>query len=503
MMRFREDSKGQVGTPVKLFPALGSTLLALLSLALFVGVMGQGASPPVYAALPSRAEGAPLSADQPYTNCRFGVGQVYSPVTAYPDFPELNLGWYLDWTSKSHPARPNGIEYVQMLRVNGTSYTPSGSVLATIIAENPGAMWLVGNEPDSPVQDNVVPEEYAQAYHDAYYFIKAHDPTAHVVVGNVVQPTPLRMEYLDRALSAYQAHYDEPLPADGWGVHSFILREASCEHYPNSCWGALIPPGMDAPHGELYELEEIDDLDIFETRILDFRRWMTRHGYRDTPLYVTEYGLLVPHDYEGWGPERTKVFMYGTFDFMRDASHPDYGYPKDENRLVQRWLWWSLDDYHLGGPLFDMDTGEMLPSGVDFSAYTSALSPTVDLYAASVGQASPPPLHAGGAMTVTLRAYVSNVGNQPLASPVVVRFLDAADNVIGEETIAPGLAGCAAWVTAEVEYADLGPGVHPVRVVVDPEGLVAEADEGNNEVTGWVLVPTDAVWLPLVTKLVE
>lgn len=44
------------------------------------------------------------------------------------------------------------------------------------------------------------PHIYAAAYHALYYLIKQADPTARVIAGTIVQPTPLRLRYLDMVL---------------------------------------------------------------------------------------------------------------------------------------------------------------------------------------------------------------------------------------------------------------------------------------------------------------
>lgn len=438
-----------------------------------------------------------------YPNCRFGVGQVYRPLMSY-DTSSLHLGWYLDWGTQIAPPRPGGIEYVQTLRVSSSGYSPSGAALAARIAANPGALWLIGNEPDCIYQDNVLPQAYAQVYHDAYAFIKAHDPTARVAAGGIVQPTPLRMQYLDIVLDTYAALYGEPLPTDAWNIHSFILREASCapdSPYKDSCWGCEIPPGIPADHGMLYSLDDTDRLDIFRQRLVQFREWMRDRGYRDTPLLITEYGTLVPHSYEGWDEERARVFMYGTFDFLLTASSPELGYPADEDRLVQQWLWYSLDDTGYGGPLFDPFTLNLLPGGVHFGAYTGAIAPAVDLLAVDVQQVPPIPYSPTVAATVTLQARISNVGNVGLAQPLVVRFLDDAGRQIGSDQIISGtIPGCAAVRSVTVTWSEVAPGAHGVCVVIDPLDGIAERDESNNEVCGVALVAQARVFLPLLVR---
>jgi hypothetical protein len=465
---------------------------------------------PVFAAGASALAQA-VSGTDSYPNCRFGVGERYRPVMSY-DVSALNLGWYVDWGTQTNPPRPGGAEYAQMLHVDGSSFSPSGSTLAARIAANPGALWLIGNEPDCIYQDNVPPQEYAQAYHDAYTFIKGHDSTAAVSAGGIVQPTPLRMQYLDIVLDTYSSLYGEPLPTDAWNIHTYILREASCTKYPNSCWGAEIPPGIAADAGMLYTLDDTDDLDIFQQRIEQFRQWMRGQGYRDTPLLITEYGTLLPYydpdslfyDSEGnpFDEERARDFMYGTFDFLLTANDPDMGYPADENRLVQRWLWYSLDDtVEYGGALFDRLTLDMMQLGADFGAYTGAISPTVDLFAVDVGQMAPVPYSPANAVTLTLRARVSNVGNVAITQPVTIRFLDGQGHQIGsDQVISETMAGCAALVEVTMAWPDVTPGAHAVHVVVDPEDVVTEGSEGNNEIYGVVLVAKEQVFLPLIAR---
>jgi hypothetical protein len=331
-------------------------------------------------------------------------------------------------------------------------------------------LWLVGNEPDCIYQDNVLPQEYAQAYHDAYSFIKVHDPTAHVAVGGIVQPTPLRMEYLDIVLDT----------------------EASCTAYPDSCWGAGIPPGIAADHGVLYTLDDIDRLDIFQDRIVQFRQWMRDRGYRDTPLIITEHGTLLPYYDPG-----TLYYDSGGDPFDEARAR----YAADENRLVQRWLWYSLDDTSYGGALFDPLTLDPMQLGADFGAYTASISPTVDLFAVDVGQMGPVPHSPTSTVTVTLQARISNIGSVAITQPVTARFLDGDGYQIGsDQVISETVAGCAGVKDVTITWSNVPSGAHVVRVIVDPGDEISEGNEDNNEAHGVVFVAKEQVFLPLVTR---
>ena len=91
---------------------------------------GQGRNgAPAGSAARAALQAQAIASTGPYTNCRFGVGKVYHPVISY-NVSSLNLGWYVDWGTRTSPSRPGGVEYVQVLRVNPAGYQPSGSVLA-------------------------------------------------------------------------------------------------------------------------------------------------------------------------------------------------------------------------------------------------------------------------------------------------------------------------------------------------------------------------------------
>ena len=449
-----------------------------------------------------------VHAQQEYVDCHFGVG-VATDTLPSDIFSVLHSGWYLDWRTQTSPLAPAGVEYVQVLRTRDSGYVPSGSDLEAVIAANPGALWLVGNEPDCIWQDNVLPQNYARVYHDAYTFIKQADLTARVAVGGVVQPTLVRMQYLDIVLETYRALYGGPLPTDAWNVHSFILREASCAAYPD-CWGAEISPGVEASAGELYELDDTDDLGIFASRLIAFRRWMRDRGYRDTPLFISEYGTLLPYydpdklyydsDEEPFDEERARSFVVATFDYLRTAQDAELGYPADENRLVQRWLWYSLDDsIYYGGALYDGATMQIRQLGQDLAAYTGSLEPAIDLVAVDVGQLGAPPLSPAQPVTLTLQARISNVGNVPTTGPAIVRFYDGAGQQIGaDQVVQAGLAGCAETAWVEVEWPSVPPGSHQVRVEVDPDGALTEASEANNQREGIVLVASERLYLPRI-----
>jgi len=461
-----------------------------------------------------------------YLNCRFGVG---GGVTGY-DVTSLNAGWYMDWSAQISPTRPNGIEYAQMVNfkpdLGGYSFTPTTATLLSIIYANPGSIWLVGNEPDSPWQNKLLSQDYARAYHQVYNLIKQNDPSAHVGIGSIVQPTPIRLQYLSNFVTAYQQTYGGTPPADFWSIHSYILREISaydpqacqsgqsCTEPPYSVWGAYIPPGLTATRGILYIYSQMFDQAIFQQRLLDFRTWMSQRGYRDTPLYITEFGELFPYPPDISDPYvdengvpitegRVVAFMTSTFNILNRLTDASVGYPADANRLVQRWLWYSVSDVSYGGPLFDPTNHSRRPLGAAFAAYTGAISPSVDLLAVRVVSDPPVISDTGQLQTTTLKATISNIGNISIGQPITVAFyagLPPTGTLIGAIPLTTGLSGCAVTAQVSVTWSNLNAGAHQMYVIADPGNIISEVSKSNNMATGVALIATHQAFLPLVAK---
>ncbi len=281
---------------------------------------------------------------------------------------QLASGWYLDWRMAPEP-NAVGLEYWPMVRVHETCISPSPDEIRRAAANNPGLVWIIGNEPDVIWQDRVTPAKYAVAYHDLYQLIKAADPTALVAVGAIAQGTPLRLEYLDLVLRTYQDLYQQPMPADWWTVHGYVLREEQ------NSWGVEIPPGIDATQGILYEVSDHGRLDLFEAQLGAFRQWMKDNGYQDTPLALTEFGILMPNSY-GFPPDMIAGYLAQTFTWLNEAQDPSTGYPEDGYRLVQKWAWFSLSDPNYSSSnLADLSSGQLTLVGEQFRQAVSSMAP--------------------------------------------------------------------------------------------------------------------------------
>ncbi len=325
---------------------------------------------PTHAAIATREPIAPPPPlPTPYTlRWRVGAGVPDGQSPLIYDWTSPRPGWYLNWTVGYTETMPltdtvtasvqfhvpddssAGMEFAPMVHVRDGDLQPPAKRIAETARQRPGMTWLIGNEPDVRWQDNSTPEEYAEAYHEAYHAIKEADPTAKVAIGGLSQITPLRLRWLDHAWKNYQELYNREMPVDVWNMHAFVLREKRND------WGVDMPPGFDnVEEGELWTIEDHDDLTLVEEQVRRMRAWMAAHGQVDKPLWITEYGILMPASY-GFDEERVRSFLLASNDLFANLREPSLGMAADGDRLVQRWLWFSTGyDLYPTGDLFTRD----------------------------------------------------------------------------------------------------------------------------------------------------
>lgn len=335
---------------------------------------------------------------------RMGFATTVGSPAGFPEVDTLRAGWYLNWNVMPNPVLPNNLEFAQMIRIHQDLTCPIGSALAhdrtlcpyvvphsytyrpnaatiqQVAQDRPGSLWLIGNEierkdwPGGGYQDEILPELYAIAYHELYTLIKAVDPGAKIAIGGVIQTTPLRMKYLDRVLNHYKATYGVKMPVDVWNIHTFILPEKS------GYWGADIPVGLTetegaylfhlGPSGEVLPvMPEHLNGELIAQQIRDFRQWMKDRGEQEKPLIITEYSVLLPNWVLGLPDNDYQSvidFMLWSFDYFLTAKDCAIGFTADDCRLIQRWVWYSLDDtigFNEHQAYFDYNTKEITPTG--------------------------------------------------------------------------------------------------------------------------------------------
>ncbi len=158
---------------------------------------------------------------------RFGV-VVAGPLTSDPNYVAASLATLGagSWYSFSGGATAPVAGQVQMVRP-GANLTD----LAARAQTNPGAAWLIGNEPNVPGQDDMQPAAYADFLSQVAGVIKGADPTALLVGPNVLNwedtctscPGFTKgRDWAEAFVSAYRAKYGS-LPLDVWGMHAYSL----------------------------------------------------------------------------------------------------------------------------------------------------------------------------------------------------------------------------------------------------------------------------------------
>ncbi|MCE7979612.1 MAG: hypothetical protein DYG89_00350 [Caldilinea sp. CFX5] len=422
---------------------------------------------------------------------------------------QLGAGWYHDYSMRAAPPQPGGIAHHQMIRASGRT-TPDSiqqilPSIGRIVDASPGDFWILGNEPDRHGQDGLTPSQYARFYHDTYYFIKHRDPSSRLAIAGIVQPTKLRLRYLDMVLSAYEQQYGEKMPVDIWDIHNFILPE-------NCGWGAGIPPGLEAYANEgtlcPATLAAHGNIETFKQQIRAFRQWMKDRGYQDRPLVISEYGILLSQ-YHGFPYSTVRNYMLASFDFMLNTKDNAIGYPADDYRLVQEFAWFSLNYYEfdlatyvgLNGNLFDHGSRQIKPLGLDFANYTSQITiRTTDLALKSF-QATPGTVNGGE--PVTLQAALVNSGGVA-AEGVTVRFYDGDPRTQGQllgasSTINQILPGCQQTQNVSFVWTPLQAGVYSLFAELVATNQSLEIDPANNYVSQAVTVLTSAPATPTPT----
>lgn len=478
----------------------------------------------------------PQALSAPYPNCRYGSIPQINPITDY-DTASINLGWYLTSASTS-PPRPNGVLPVFIVFLQGrdcpqpncpspgywdeatiSPWGEEGESLGRFVDANPGSIWLVGNEPDRTYyMDDVLPSQYAQAYHKVHTLVKERDPSAQVGIGGVVVPSPLRLQYLDMILDEYLDRYGRPMPVDIWNTHLHIVREVKDD------WGADIPPGFDEETGTLFSKSDHANVEVFKQLVIDYRTWMEARGQQGKPLIITEFGILWPRwlDDENGVPfdePRVVSFMQATMSWLDTYADPALGYPADNYRLVQRWNWYSLDDdrtwesddpnhYRWNGWLFNSDSRQRSLFGDAFAEHTGTLQPVRNLVAYRLRTNPPvfPVTSPTETVTVTLQIDIANSGNVSIDDPFVVEFYEHPGGttdlpyLIGSTTVTSSVSGCAGFATAQVTWTRASIGTHWISVFVDTTNQIGEQNETDNVLTSMVLVGADRAYLPLVSR---
>lgn len=486
-------------------------------------------------------------------NCRYGaiplIDQFEEQVQV---IPRLGAGWYLTLNPfKPDPEPANEADFAYMIKVRqnkdefaylpGYTFSPPlESYLEYVIQNNPGELWIIGNEvdrgpnpgekdPEKRGQGDTFPEVYAEAYHEAYEFIKGHDPSAQVAISGLVEVTPGRLQYLDKVWNTYLSEFGKPMPVDLWTMHLYILPEVRPDGItPNGI--ANVALGTDPTLGkrssggdamacsnpDVYCYAEHDNLNIFAEQVLAMRQWMKQHGQKEKPLLLTEYSILYPYENDGdtcylqdeigecFTPERVSNFLTSTLNYLNSATDPNLGYSMDNNRLVQQSMWFSI--YHINegssSNLVDDDIVTFTLMGETFKDHIFNEEPYQNL---RVDKTEPIIATIGedGKADVNIPASFRNNGNTKINQPFKISFYkdSALSKPIGSVLMSSDILGCAGrpYVTS-IEWTGLGEGLHNYWYLIDSDDEVAEKYPGNDDNigSGKVVVFLNKNFMPVV-----
>ena len=143
------------------------------------------------------------------------------------------------------------------------------------------------------------------------------------------------------------------------------------------------PPSIKAQD---YSYSDNANATIFKSMVTDFRAWLKSQGQQNKSLIISEMGVLYPSDIIAddvlTGDQRVEQFMVECFQWLLSATDAQTGLPADGNRLVQRWLWYSLNDFFywdnkgvphgFNGSLMDYRTKGLTRFGHRFRAFQTA-----------------------------------------------------------------------------------------------------------------------------------
>ncbi|NJO00106.1 MAG: hypothetical protein HC875_41345, partial [Anaerolineales bacterium] len=142
--------------------------------------------------------------------------------------------------------------------------------------------------------------------------------------------------------------------------------------------GSRNPAGLNDVGGFLYGANIATvvaahrNINYFKEFTEALRAWMAAHGERNKPLINTEYGILYKQlDNYPITADQVNQYLVDSFDYMLTKTDPTTGYPADENRLVQGWVWYSLNDNAWNGYLFDPTTQALSSAGTTWKNYVT------------------------------------------------------------------------------------------------------------------------------------
>ncbi len=528
---------------------------SIMLIVLFLGTQRYIASIRAEQPMDSNITPAPFS-------CQYGLSSFTTLENQWLDY--FKAGWTLNFdTSPVGTSNLNALDstftplvHIKQNKNNQGEYLnsyytiPSIAEIRQTARDYPGRLWFLGNEPDRVrVQDDIYPQMYAVGFHDVAKAIKEEDPTALIAIAGLIQPTPGRLQYLDIVWDTYTSLYNEPMPVDVWNMHGYILAEKAqdgglgparvalgtdpnlavllSDLTSNSC-NITSNPFLHTDN--IYCYAEHDSQPILKQHIINMRTWMKEHGQQNKPLIINEYGSLFTFwDYDDpinptrcflqdengkcFTEQRVSDYMRASNTLFKSFSDTNLGYPADDYKMVQQWLWFTIYTDSTG-----QSSNLLVENYANFSVgHPDALTQvgntfrelaTEDALGVDLQPSQVPPQVAfreSGVVTITLKASMLNTGNLDLSAPINISFYSDSNltQLIGTTNVNNLVRGCGLpnlEINVSVPWVLTTSGVHHFWVKVDSANNVVETNESNNVTHSIVLVDPSNVYLPIAAR---
>ena len=225
---------------------------------------------------------------------------------------------------------------------------------------------------------------------------------------------------------------------------------------------------------------------------------LTLHS-ADSLVYGQPATLTLSSRVMNWGNASTGPFAVRLLDgesLLGESTVPGLG-PRYEEEAVVNTSW---SDFITTSRAFRVvvDSAHQVDEWKEDNN-TTTLELNVDL-AVALLDSSAPFVQPGQTTDITVTAQVSNLGDVAIHD-VVFELRDGSNGdrnrgIIGTSVVPELTPGAEHEVS--LVWADRTAGCHPVVAIVDPEDVIIESDEANNEARGTALVPPCSTFLPLV-----
>ena len=257
---------------------------------------------------------------------------------------------YLDYTATLADAPP-GATKVAVLR---PANEPVASELQARAARHPGSAWVIGNEPNTGLQDNLSPRDYAVFFDRVATAIRAGDPSARIVAPNTLNfdfrcrgcagDDLTGREWIDAFRAAYRELRGTEPPIDIWGIHAYEID-----------W--INPP--------------MTDVFVLQAQLEGLRAYLdTIPAHRDRPIWLTEFAIIWGYDdWEFAEGQNGELLVAPAGRFRRDLIGDFLGKALDwletrgQRLRVERWFVFA--DYGIPDPIFTTFAGISLLESPD------------------------------------------------------------------------------------------------------------------------------------------